>query len=120
MTQASLHTREHFQEVSAMFAKIFVRNEGPTDRLIRLTIAVVLIPVGLFALDGVDASVAGIIVAAIGFLGLVTGATGRCPNYVPYRFSTIGGPHRISKTSPRPSTPEPDRALVSAGAVRRD
>lgn len=103
-----------------MFAKLFPRNEGPTDRVIRLALAVVLIPVGLFALDGVGAGVAGIVVAAIGFIGLVTGATGRCPSYVLFRFSTIGGPHRISATSTSPSTSEPARALVSAGAKRRD
>lgn len=103
-----------------MFAKLFPRNEGPTDRLIRLTLAVILIPVGLFALNGIDAGVAGIIVAAIGFIGLVTGATGRCPTYVLIRFSTIDGPHRISTTSPSPTTSEPNRALVSAGTVRRN
>jgi hypothetical protein len=102
-----------------MLSRLFPNNEGPTDRAIRLALALVLIPVGLFALDGIDASVAGVIVAAVGFIGLVTGATGRCPTYVLLRISTVGGLHRVRPTTAIDTKPEIDRDLVSAGSTRR-
>jgi hypothetical protein len=66
------------------------KNEGPADRAIRLAAGVVLVSVGLFLLGGLQASVVGLVVAAFGLLGLVTGATGRCPGYVPFGISTVG------------------------------
>lgn len=104
-----------------MLSKLFPHNEGPTDRVIRLGLALVLIPVGLFTLNGIDASVTGVIVAGVGFIALVTGATGRCPTYVPLRISTVGGLHRIrTVTTPVDTKPESERVLVPAGRTRRD
>jgi hypothetical protein len=65
------------------------KNEGPADRAIRVVAGVALLPVGLFVLGGVQASVVGLVVAALGLWVLVTGATGRCPGYVPFGISTV-------------------------------
>jgi hypothetical protein len=70
---------------------MFPRNEGPADRAIRLAAGLVLVPVGLFVLGGLQAGVVGLVVAALGLWVLVTGATGRCPGYVPFGISTVGG-----------------------------
>lgn len=77
-----------------MFNKLFPRNEGPLDRAIRLILGFVLIPVGLWALDGVQASVVGIVVAAVGLIPLVTGAIGSCPTYRLFGFDTLGATPR--------------------------
>jgi len=53
-------------------------NEGVPDRVIRLLLAAVLIGVGL----GVVRGPAGIAMAAVGAIPLLTGATGFCPLYV--------------------------------------
>jgi uncharacterized membrane protein HdeD (DUF308 family) len=68
---------------------MFPKNEGPTDRAIRVTAGIVLLAVGLFALDALAGSVVGIVVAVIGLASLVTGATGRCVAYLPFGFSTL-------------------------------
>lgn len=68
---------------------MFPKNEGPADRAIRLAAGLVLLPAGLFPLGGLGGSVVGLVVAAIGLLGLVTGATGRCVLYVPFGISTL-------------------------------
>jgi hypothetical protein len=52
-------------------------NEGVPDRVIRLLLAAVLIGVGL----GVVRGPAGIAMAAVGAIPLLTGATGFCPLY---------------------------------------
>jgi hypothetical protein len=74
-------------------SKTFPRNEGYADRAIRLAAGVVLVSVGLLVLGGLQASVVGLVVAAIGFLSLVTGASGRCPGYVPFGISTVRERH---------------------------
>ena len=73
-----------------MFRKFFPNNEGPLDRVIRLILGFALIPIGLWVLDGVNASVAGIVVAAVGLIPLVTGAIGSCPTYRLFGFDTLG------------------------------
>lgn len=65
------------------------KNEGPADRAIRVVAGVVLLPVGLFVLGGLQAGVVGLVVAALGLWVLVTGAAGRCPGYVPFGISTL-------------------------------
>jgi hypothetical protein len=72
-------------EVSVMIPK----NEGLVDRAIRVVVGIVLLPAGLFLLDGLQGSVVGLVVAALGLLGLGTGATGWCPLYVPFGFTTV-------------------------------
>ena len=72
---------------------MFRKNEGPTDRTIRVVAGFVLIAFGLFGLGGVEASVAGIVVAAFGGWLVATGAIGVCPLYVPFGISTLGTTH---------------------------
>lgn len=72
---------------------MFPKNEGPADRAIRVVAGFVLIAVGLFVLGGVEASVAGIVVAAFGGWLVATGAIGVCPLYVPFGISTSGTTH---------------------------
>ena len=72
---------------------MFPKNEGPADRTIRVVAGFVLIAVGLFVLGGVEASVAGIVVAAFGGWFVATGAIGVCPLYVPFGISTLGTTH---------------------------
>jgi uncharacterized membrane protein len=68
---------------------MFSKNEGPVDRALRVVAGIVLIPVGLFVLAGIEASVVGIVVAAFGGWLVVTGATGVCPGYVPFGFTSL-------------------------------
>jgi Protein of unknown function (DUF2892) len=72
---------------------MFPRNEGPVDRTIRVVAGFVLIAVGLFVLGGVEASVAGVVVAAFGGWLVATGAIGVCPLYVPFGIDTLGTTH---------------------------
>ncbi len=68
---------------------MFKRNEGILDRIARLTLAVVLLPTGLFLLGGLQGNVIGLIATGIGAIGLITGATGVCPTYNLFGFSTL-------------------------------
>jgi hypothetical protein len=72
---------------------MFSKNEGPVDRVIRVLAGIVLIAVGLVVLGPVEASVAGIVVAAFGGWLVATGAIGVCPLYVPFGISTLGTTH---------------------------
>ena len=67
---------------------MFPKNEGVADRIIRAGVGIVLIAVGLSVLGGVGASVAGIVVAALGGWFVLTGAVGSCPLYVPFGIDT--------------------------------
>jgi hypothetical protein len=83
---------------------MFAKNEGPIDRAIRLFAGILLGAVGLFLLGGIEASAVGIVVGAFGLWFTVTGATGRCPLYVPFGISTLGtrhGPFGISTLGTR-------------------
>jgi hypothetical protein len=66
------------------------RNEGALDRAVRLALGIVLLPGGLLLLDGLQGGVLGLVLAAIGLFGLVSGTTGFCPLYLPFGFSTAG------------------------------
>src|SRR5512141_2512217 len=68
---------------------MFKRNEGILDRIARATLGLVLLPSGLFLLGGLQGSLAGLIVAGLGTIGLVTGATGVCPTYYLFGISTL-------------------------------
>ncbi len=68
---------------------MFKRNEGILDRIVRVTLGLVLLPSGLFLLGGLQGSLAGLIVAGLGTIGLVTGATGVCPTYYLFGISTL-------------------------------
>jgi DUF2892 family protein len=68
---------------------MFKRNEGILDRIVRVALGVVLLPTGLFLLGGLQGSVPGLIVTGLGAIGLITGATGYCPTYTLFGFSTL-------------------------------
>ena len=68
---------------------MFQKNEGPVDRTIRVVAGILLIGVGLLVLGGLEASVAGVVVAAFGLWLIVTGAIGFCPLYVPLGINTL-------------------------------
>ena len=68
---------------------MFQKNEGPVDRTIRVVAGILLIAVGLLLLGGLEASVAGVVVAAFGLWLIVTGAIGFCPLYVPFGINTL-------------------------------
>jgi hypothetical protein len=73
---------------------MFHRNEGPLDRALRLVAGIVLLPLGLFVLGGVDGATVGLVFAALGVIGLVTAATRFCPTYVLFGFSTFSEKNR--------------------------
>jgi hypothetical protein len=72
---------------------MFRKNEGRFDRAIRVVAGAVLIAGGLFLLDGLQGSVVGIVVAALGGWFVLTGAVGVCPLYVPFGVSTLHTTH---------------------------
>jgi hypothetical protein len=59
-------------------------NEAGWDRMARVALGIVLLVVGLGVLDGT----AGIVVAVISAVPLLTGITGVCPLYALLRFRT--------------------------------
>lgn len=67
-----------------------IQNIGRVDRILRCTVGVGLVPIGLVALRGLEAHLMGVVVAAFAALLLVTGTTGFCPLYVPFGVSTAG------------------------------
>ena len=68
--------------------KMPAQNVGGVDRTLRLVGGLVLLPAGLLLLGGAAGSGSGLAVAAVGLIGLVTGATGYCPTYWLFGFST--------------------------------
>ncbi len=68
---------------------MFKRNEGILDRIVRVTLGLVLLPTGLFLLGGLQGSVLGLVLTGLGAIGLITGATGVCPTYNLFGFSTL-------------------------------
>lgn len=72
-----------------MWRKMWQKNVGRLDRGIRLGGGALLIGAGLFLLNGLEASVLGIVVAALGLWFVFTGAIGRCPLYVLLGISTL-------------------------------
>ncbi len=62
----------------------FQVNEGPADRIARLVIGVVALGVAAVASGPLFVGA-----LAVGLIGVVTGLTGFCPNYVPFGISTL-------------------------------
>jgi hypothetical protein len=60
------------------------RNMGTMDRAARFVIGIVMMVVGFGVMDGAGAIVLGV----IGAVFFTTSIIGRCPLYVPFRFST--------------------------------
>jgi Inner membrane protein YgaP-like, transmembrane domain len=74
-------------------SRVFQRNEGPEDRVIRVALGIVFLALaisvltgygvlGLVAFSGMTGTVVAWALAVFGVIGVVTGATGRCPTYV--------------------------------------
>jgi hypothetical protein len=68
---------------------MFRRNCGTLDRVVRLLLGAILLPTGLFLLDGLQGDLSGVAAAILGLLWLVTGASGFCIFYVPFGISTV-------------------------------
>lgn len=68
---------------------MFKRNEGILDRVVRVTLGLVLLPVGLFLIGGLQSRIPGLVIAGLGGLGLITGFTGFCPLYIPFGINTL-------------------------------
>jgi len=68
---------------------VFRRNVGGLDRAVRLVLGVILLPVGLFLLGELQGHLIGLFIAAIGFIGLATGASGFCLLYILLGISTV-------------------------------
>ncbi len=68
---------------------MFKRNEGILDRIVRVILGLMLLPAGLFLLVGLQVSVLGWVLTGLGAVGLITGATGVCPTYTLFGFSTL-------------------------------
>ena len=71
-----------------MASKFLVKNMGSLDRALR---AFVVAPGAIVAaLDLGPGSIGGIVLFAVAGIALVTGAAGRCPNYVLFGIDTHG------------------------------
>jgi hypothetical protein len=71
-----------------MANKYLIKNMGSLDRALR---AFVVAPAAILAAFVVGASSIGAIVLfVVAGIALVTGATGRCPSYVPFGIDTHG------------------------------
>ena len=71
-----------------MASKLLVKNMGSLDRALR---AFVVAPAAIVAAFAVGASsIGGIVLFAVAGIALVTGAAGRCPNYVLFGIDTRG------------------------------
>jgi Inner membrane protein YgaP-like, transmembrane domain len=104
---------------------MFRKNEGPADRGIRVAAGALLVAVGLFGLDGLQASILGLAVVAFGVWFIATGAVGVCPLYRPFGITTVGTTHgpfgirlrrvqRPLSTSPRTDVPLVHRSREDA------
>jgi hypothetical protein len=60
------------------------QNVGTIDRWIRIVLGLLLIVAGLFVLGGTGGTILGI----VGFIPLLTGLSGRCLLYLPFRIGT--------------------------------
>lgn len=78
---------------------MFKRNEGTLDRIVRLVLATVFLPVGLFWLGGLQGSALGLLTTAFGVVALITGLTGVCPTYIPFGISTLESKKRQNTPS---------------------
>ena len=68
---------------------MFKRNVGVLDRILRVGLGLVLVPVGLILLGVLQGNVPGLVIAGFGGIGLVTSITGFCPLYVPLGINTL-------------------------------
>ena len=67
---------------------MFKRNVGIIDRIVRVALGLVLVPVGLILLGVLQGNIPGLAIAGLGGLALITGITGFCPLYIPFGINT--------------------------------
>lgn len=68
---------------------MFKRNVGILDRIVRVGLGLVLVPVGLILLGVLQGNVPGLVIAGLGGIGLITGITGFCPLYILFGINTL-------------------------------
>jgi hypothetical protein len=68
---------------------LLTKNMAWWDRGMRMVWGLCLIPIGLFALGGVDGRLIGIAVVIFALMPILSAATGFCWIYAPFGFSTI-------------------------------
>ncbi len=66
------------------------RNEGAKDRIVRITVGMVFLPVGLCMLRKSRGRLPGLLAAGLGGIGLATGLTGFSVLYGLFGISTLG------------------------------
>lgn len=71
-----------------MASKFLVKNMGSLDRALRAFVVAPAAIVAAFALGA--SSIGGIVLFTVAGIALVTGASGRCPSYVPFGIDTHG------------------------------
>ena len=71
-----------------MASKFLIKNMGSLDRALRAFVVAPAAIVAAFALDA--SSIGGIVLFAVAAIAFVTGASGRCPSYVPFGIDTHG------------------------------
>lgn len=71
-----------------MASKFLIKNMGSLDRALRAFVVAPVAIVGAFALGAT--SIGGIVLFVVAGLALVSGASGRCPSYVPFGIDTHG------------------------------
>jgi hypothetical protein len=71
-----------------MASKFLVKNMGSLDRAVRAFVVAPVAIVAAFALGA--SSIGGIVLIVVAGIALVTGASGRCPNYVLFGIDTRG------------------------------
>jgi hypothetical protein len=69
-----------------MASKFLVKNMGRLDRALRAFLFAPAAVVAALALD--PSSIAAIVLFAVAAIALITGASGRCPNYVLFGIDT--------------------------------
>ena len=74
-----------------MASKFLVKNMGSLDRALRAFVVAPVAIVAAFALGA--SSIGGIVLIVVAGIALVTGAGGRCPNYVLFGIDTRGRAH---------------------------
>lgn len=73
------------------------KNMAWWDRVMRMTWGLVLIPLGLFVLGGLEGRTIGIAVAIFALMPILSAATGFCWIYAPFGFSTIRKSQEIAR-----------------------
>jgi hypothetical protein len=86
-------------EVTQMLKK----NVGSVDSAIRLLAGIAALSTGVLLLGALEGSIFGLAAVAVGLIGVVTGATRRCPTYVLFGMDTLDEPSPT--TQPHTSRP---------------